>query len=126
MTDTATTRALGDIDRLADSGFISADLAGRGRFLVHQTFSADTVYATVAPIDDGGLSFYWRGGDWSISVEIGSYDADLWYAIQMSGFDEHRHVSPASQHDYDYLKLALAAFSARAEELNPSWREMKI
>lgn len=112
--------ALADIALLERDRHISAELAQRGRDVVGFLFQPGTTYATIAPIDDGDLSFYWVAGDWSISIDLYA-DGGGWYRFRRGGIAVLTHEGGTPQWMWD----ALQQFSERVEQLNPAWRELR-
>lgn len=119
MSNEAIHRALVDIAELERDGHISANMARSGRRVVDLVFDHSTVYASVGPVDDGDLSFYWCGDDWSVSIDIG--DDAYWAAVRKGSG-----VEPL----YFYGKLDpsmrrhVKEFSRQVQFRNPSWRDM--
>lgn len=111
-------RALVDIDDLEEQDYFSEEMARRAREAVGLLFNADTVYASISPIDGDDVSFYWKAGDRSVSIELGE-DGHDWAAVcfgtdQLLTYDG---VVPE-------LRNRLSEFSAYVEAVNPKWREM--
>jgi hypothetical protein len=112
--------ALADIAELQRDGHISAELAQRGRDVVGLIFQPGTTYASIGPIDDGDLSFYWVAGDWSVSIDLDA-DGGGWYRARQGGLNVRIHEGDTPQWMWD----ALQEFSERVERLNPKWRELR-
>lgn len=112
--------ALSDIAEIERNGDISADLAQRGRDVVGLIFQPGSTYATIAPIDDGDLSFYWVAGDWSISIDLYA-EGGGWYRARQGGLSVRSHEGGTPEWMWD----ALQEFSERVERLNPTWRELR-
>lgn len=119
MSNTASDYALQDIAELEFKGHISPALAQRGRDLVGLIFQDGTTYASIGPIDDGDLSFYWVAGDWSISIDLYG-DGGGWYCAR-KGPERKHHEGGTPRWMWD----ALAEFSERVERLNPAWRDLR-
>jgi hypothetical protein len=113
----AIARALNDLHALERDGEITPEMAQRGRDVVGLIFQPESVYTTIAPIDDGDLSFYWVAGDRSISIDLYA-DGGGWYRARR-GDDTKTHTGGTPQWMYD----ALAQFSEHVESVNPRWRE---
>lgn len=114
--------ALKDLRALEQDGHISSELADRGCELVGLIFRAGTVYASIGPLDDGDLSFYWLAGDRSISIIIygEGVNSEGWYRAR-NGDDVQTHEGGAPRWMWDVL----AEFSAAVEAANPAWRDQR-
>ncbi|GAS98903.1 uncharacterized protein RMCC_5868 [Mycolicibacterium canariasense] len=117
--------AIQDINELEADGDIDAGVAQRGREAVEYLFRPDTVYASVGPIDDGDLCLYWVAGPRSVSIEIEHAgrpgEAGIWYAV---GRGDGRRDSGVVSAPTEFLRDALAEFSAAVEAVNPDWRKL--
>ncbi len=120
MTETpAIDAALADIAELERDGYITAQLAQRGRDVVGLLFQPSTVYASIAPIDAGDLSFYWVAGDRSITIDLYA-DGSGWYR-RRRGDQKRTEEGGTPKWMYD----ALAQFSEFVEQANPAWRNQR-
>jgi hypothetical protein len=115
----ATDRALADLEYLLAEGYIDTWQAQRGRDVVGLLFDADTVYASIGPIDDGELSFYWKAGDRSVSLDL-RRDGDDWASVVDGA--RHRWTYDGSAVRPE-LRDHLHQFSAHVQAVNPSWRD---
>lgn len=111
-------RALTDIDYLERGGFVSPVMAQRARDTVGLLFDENTVYASIGPIDDGDISFYWRAGDQSVSIDLGADGTD-WASVRDGAGHQWTYNDNAVRPE---LRLHLRQFSAYVEAANPAWR----
>lgn len=112
--------ALADIDEIHAAGLITDELAERGREAVKFLLNDRTVYASVSPIDDGDLCFYWVAGNRSIEIDLWG-DSGIWYCVRDgSGQRAIGEVSAPTE----WLRTAVADFSAAVEAVNPNWRKL--
>ena len=119
MTETSIDWALQDIEYLERVGLITSELAQRGRDVVGLIFQPTSVFASIAPLDEGDLSFYWIAGNRSISIDLYS-DGGGWYRAQ-NGLEVRTHEGGTPKWMWD----ALAEFSAAVEAVNPDWRKLR-
>lgn len=112
----AINRALIDLEYLLAGGYITVEMAQRGRDVVGLLFTSDTIYASIGPIDDGDLSFYWRAGDQSISIDLGADGTD-WASVR-DGEGRRWIYDSLSKDLWDHLQR----FSKHVEAANPAWR----
>lgn len=115
----AVARALNDIAFLEGEGHITPEVAQRGRDVIGLIFQPDSVYASICPIDDGDLSFYWRAGDRSISIDL-YQEGGLWCRVVDDQGKERSFIGDGPP---EWMYDALADFSAAVEAVNPAWRE---
>ncbi|AGT11774.1 hypothetical protein N857_gp070 [Mycobacterium phage Wanda] len=121
-TRSATERAKLDIANLWSGGHIGLHMAQWGYRVVEQLFTPDTVYASIAP-DNGDLTFYWRGGDRSVHLDL-FIDHTCWMAATRPG-KRFKHYSRDGE-IADWMRDELADFSAAVEAANPNWREQEL
>lgn len=116
--------ALADIADIYEEGLINEEVAARGRETVGLLFRGDTVFASVSPIDDGDLCFYWVAGARMISIIVidkGNEEpgyVGFWYAVSDGKGGKVIHSSPGLP---EFLYEALADFSAAVNAENPDW-----
>ncbi|WP_051936894.1 hypothetical protein [Mycolicibacterium neoaurum] len=111
-----------DIDELQSAGLITSEMAQRGKSAVDQLFDERTVFASISPLDGTDLSFYWVAGQRSIEIDLcDEPDCGIWYCVRDgSGQRAIGEVSGPTE----WLRVAVAEFSAAVDAVNPNWREL--
>lgn len=119
--------ALADIGDIYEQGLISHELAERGRDVVGLLFNRNTVFASISPIDDGDLCFYWVAGKRMISVTLIDEKNEepgyvgVWYAVSDGEGGKVIHSSPGLP---DFMYQALEDFSEAVNAVNPDWPKL--
>jgi len=119
VSDTSIDWAMQDILYLEREHLITAEMARRGRELVDLIFQPSSVFASIGPIDDGDLAFYWVAGERSITADLFA-EGGGWYRAR-NGLDTKTHEGETP----DWLRDALAEFSAYVEAANTAWRLLR-
>lgn len=71
--------AMHNLKELYINGLISSPVYARSTEMVLTLFSSGTIYASIAPEDDGAI-FYWRAGSASIQIDVES-DGGFWWSV---------------------------------------------
>lgn len=116
----AARRGNDSIDTFLLRGDISSATAARGRELIRFLFKPNTVYATIAP-DDDGLSFYWAAAEMSLTIIV--YADEYWWSVRNdSACDSY--CGAGGELPLIQLQHSLNQFSKEVVSRNPEWRSL--
>lgn len=116
----AAKRGYAAVDMFALRGEISSATATRGRELIRFLFKPNTVYATIAP-DDDGLSFYWAAAEMALTIIV--YADEYWWSVRNDNACDS-YSGEGVELPLIQLQHSLNQFSKEVVSRNPEWRSL--
>ncbi|RFA12182.1 hypothetical protein B7R22_17290 [Subtercola boreus] len=84
---------------------------------------ADSIYPSVSPDGEGGLSFQWSSGQWLLELDLENSGEYFLLQTDEQGVKRQQLRGEVHSLPIPLVKSLVAEFTDYVESLNPAWRE---